>query len=109
MENAPPAGESSATTALRRFALALEEGESRALCNIKSVANSGLKRLTSKKSKINILRAQHLGALPWLVHGFSTRVDGFSRVYGGQSLNLGFTKDDSHNAVERNRISFLQE
>jgi YfiH family protein len=88
---------------------ALESGESRPLCNIKSVANSGLKKPTPKKSTINILHAQHLDALPWLVHGFSTRVGGFSRAYGGQSLNLGFTKDDARTAVERNRVAFLRE
>lgn len=30
-------------------------------------------------------------------------------MYGGQSLNLGFTKQDSRAAVERNRAAFLQE
>jgi polyphenol oxidase len=44
-----------------------------------------------------------------LVHGFSTRVGGVSHVYGGHSLNLGFTKDDSRAAVERNRGAFLRE
>ena len=44
-----------------------------------------------------------------MVHGFSTRAGGSSRVYGGQSLNLGFTKQDSRAAVERNRAAFLQE
>jgi YfiH family protein len=44
----------------------------------------------------------------WLVHGFSTRVGGFSRVYGKGELNLGFTKDDSRAAVERNRAAFLR-
>lgn len=33
---------------------------------------------------------------------------GFSRIYGGRSLNLGFTKNDSKPAVERNRLVFLQ-
>ena len=61
------------------------------------------------KQKLNILRAEHLRKLPWLVHGFSTRVGGFSRVYGGGALNLGFTKDDSKAAVERNRGAFVRE
>ncbi len=46
--------------------------------------------------------------MPWLVHGFSTRLGGFSALYGGKSLNLGFTHDDSHQAVERNRAAFLK-
>ncbi len=61
-----------------------------------------------KQTKLNILRATHLGKLPWLVHGFSTRVGGFSRPYGKAALNLGFTKDDSSSAVERNRTAFLE-
>jgi polyphenol oxidase len=61
------------------------------------------------KTKLTILRAQHLSKLPWLVHGFSTRVGGFSRAYGKDVLNLGFTKDDARAAVERNRAAFLRE
>ena len=57
---------------------------------------------------LNILQAAQLKRLPWLVHGFSTRVGGFSRVYGKADLNLGFTKDDSRVAVERNRAAFLR-
>lgn len=60
-------------------------------------------------SKLNILRARGLSQLPWLVHGFSTRVGGFSRVYRGGDLNLGFTRDDSRRAVERNRALFLRQ
>jgi YfiH family protein len=66
------------------------------------------KALTTKTSKLNILRARHFGALPWLVHGFSTRTGGFSRTYGKGDLNLGFTKEDSRAAVERNRAAFLR-
>ena len=61
-----------------------------------------------QKTQLNILRARHLSALSWLVHGFSTRVGGFSRAYGKGDLNLGFTKDDSRAAVERNRAAFLR-
>lgn len=56
---------------------------------------------------IQILCATNLGK-PWLVHGFSTRTGGFSRVYGGKGLNLGFTPKDSKAAVERNREAFLR-
>jgi polyphenol oxidase len=59
-----------------------------------------------KQNKLNILRAKNLSKFPWLVHGFSTRIGGSSRPYGGHSLNLGFTKDDSKAAVERNRAAF---
>ena len=59
------------------------------------------------KSKINILNSELLN-LPWLAHGFSTRVGGYSAAYGGSSLNLGFNKHDTRAAVERNRKAFLQ-
>ncbi|HXZ29438.1 MAG TPA: polyphenol oxidase family protein, partial [Terriglobales bacterium] len=58
---------------------------------------------------MEILRAEKLARLAWLVHGFSTRRGGFSRAYGGGALNLGFTKQDSPKAVERNRAAFLKE
>jgi YfiH family protein len=61
-----------------------------------------------QEKQLNILRARYLSALPWLIHGFSTRVGGVSRVYGKGDLNLGFTKDDSRTAVERNREAFLR-
>jgi len=64
---------------------------------------------TSKRSKLNLLRAKHLSEFPWLIHGFSTRVGGSSRAYGRADLNLGFTKDDNRTAVERNRAAFLHE
>lgn len=60
-------------------------------------------------TKLKILRAGCLSQLSWLVHGFSTRVGGNSHVYGQSDLNLGFTKDDSRRAVERNRAIFLRE
>jgi len=62
----------------------------------------------SKKTEINILQAYSLQRLPWLVHGFSTRSGGTSHTYGGNALNLGFTKEDSRVAVERNRAAILQ-
>lgn len=61
------------------------------------------------KSHPTILQSNHLSGIPWLIHGFSTRTGGLSRLYGGHALNLGFTKDDSRTAVERNRAEFLRE
>lgn len=58
------------------------------------------------ETKIEILRAPSLSRIPWLVHGFSTRGGGVSKIYGGKSLNLGFTAEDSRTAVERNRRGF---
>jgi len=61
------------------------------------------------KNKLKLLRSAKLEKLPWLVHGFSTRLGGVSPVYGGRALNLGFTPEDSGAAVERNRQLFLKE
>ncbi len=55
-----------------------------------------------------VLTIPRFEGMPWLVHGFSTRVAGFSALYGGRSLNLGFTHDDHREAVERNRAAFLK-
>jgi YfiH family protein len=61
------------------------------------------------KNKVQLLHSEKLGNLAWLVHAFSTRQGGVSRAYGGNSLNLGFTKQDTSAAVERNRELFLKE
>src|SRR5579875_1822243 len=51
------------------------------------------------KSQVEIVQAQEWEAIPWLVHGFSTRTGGVSTAYRpGQragELNLGFTESDS--------------
>jgi YfiH family protein len=61
------------------------------------------------KNKVQLLHSEKLGKLAWLVHAFSTRHGGVSRVYRGNALNLGFTQHDSRAAVERNRELFLKE
>jgi YfiH family protein len=61
------------------------------------------------KNKLQLLHSEKLSQLPWLAHGFSTRLGGVSRVYGGKALNLGFTQQDSRAAVERNRELLLKE
>jgi polyphenol oxidase len=58
--------------------------------------------------KVRILRSPQLTDISWLVHAFSTRSGGVSRVYGGNALNLGFTPHDSRRAVEKNRELFLK-
>jgi polyphenol oxidase len=62
-----------------------------------------------KQTKLNILIASGLSKFPWLVHGFSTRLGGFSRAYGGNALNLGFTQNDAKTVVEHNRAAFLRQ
>jgi YfiH family protein len=65
--------------------------------------------LASRKSgsRVKALQSPRLKKLPWLVHGFSTRSGGFTTAYGGKTLNLGFTKDDVRENVEKNRSKLL--
>ena len=53
------------------------------------------------------MHAPAFGKLRWLVHGFSTRPGGVTSCYGGRTLNLGFTGDDSREHVEENRRRLL--
>jgi YfiH family protein len=60
------------------------------------------------KPTVSVFRAPLLKRHSWLIHGFSARTGGFSRVYRRGDLNLGFTKEDSRAAVQRNRAAFLR-
>jgi polyphenol oxidase len=66
-------------------------------------------RASQKKSALKIVRATQFADVPWLIHGFSTRIGGVSKVYGGCALNLGFTQNDTQEAVTRNRQRFLSQ
>jgi purine-nucleoside/S-methyl-5'-thioadenosine phosphorylase / adenosine deaminase len=69
--------------------------------------NSSEKFAELKEKDLHILKSPTLGAIPWLRHGFSTRVGGQS-VFPKGSLNLGFTEFDSRKAVEANRVAFFE-
>ena len=56
---------------------------------------------------IAFFTADALSALPWLVHGFSTRIGGNSILGSERVLNLGFTEWDRRDAVEENRRRFF--
>ena len=55
---------------------------------------------------IRILQVPELAKLPWLVHGFSTKLGGVSPLEGGRVLNLGFTEWDTKENVLENRSRF---
>src|ERR1700751_5951423 len=57
---------------------------------------------------LDIVRIPQWQTYDWLRHGFSTRANGTSTVYGGTSLNLGWTKEDDPAAVAENRSRFLE-
>ncbi|HZR65200.1 MAG TPA: peptidoglycan editing factor PgeF [Terriglobales bacterium] len=63
----------------------------------------------ARKTGIDVLRAKPLAQIRWLVHGFTTRRGGYSKLYGGNALNLGFTAHDSRAAIERNRQTLVGE
>jgi polyphenol oxidase len=54
---------------------------------------------------ICILESPQLARLPWLVHGFSTRLD-TARATAAAPFNLGFTESDSRPAVAARRMRF---
>jgi len=56
---------------------------------------------------MQILELAPLTKLPWLVHGFSTRIGGASLLNSGERvLNLGFTDWDQRENVQKNRHAF---
>jgi YfiH family protein len=57
---------------------------------------------------VEVVRVAGWDRYGWLRHGFSTRGGGFSTVYGGESLNLGWTKEDDPGLVAENRRCFLR-
>jgi hypothetical protein len=50
-----------------------------------------------------VVRAKGWEQMPWLRHGFSTRLGGVSEVYGAGELNLGWTASDDPANVAENR------
>ena len=52
---------------------------------------------------LRILQVPELAKLPWLMHGFSTRLGGASQLDGQRVLNLGFTEWDARENVKENR------
>jgi YfiH family protein len=66
------------------------------------------KRISSGRG-LEIVRVAGWERYAWLRHGFSTRRGGVSSVYGGKSLNLGWTKEDDPASVAENRRRFLSE
>jgi YfiH family protein len=59
-------------------------------------------------SEVELVTAPSLSRFNWLRHGFSTRQSGRSSVYGGKSLNLGWTKEDDPENVRANRAAFVE-
>jgi YfiH family protein len=56
---------------------------------------------------LDIVKVEAWNRYSWLRHGFSTRHDGVSQVYGQNELNLGWTKEDDPKLVAANRQKFV--
>src|SRR5258707_110629 len=80
---------------------------SRAKGNKRSGRNpgrGGASRWTRRVHRgLRILQVPELAKLSWLVHGFSARVGGVSKLDGKRVLNLGFTEWDKRENVKENR------
>src|SRR5260370_41700100 len=61
----------------------------------------------SGSNELEVLTVEGWKQYEWLLHGFSTRGGGISKVYGGSTLNLGWTKEDDSMSVAENRRRFL--
>ena len=60
-----------------------------------------------KGAALQVLQATAFNKLPWLVHGFSTRLGGVSEIDGEKVLNLGAVEWDKRENVEENRRRFV--
>ncbi|HCT60968.1 MULTISPECIES: peptidoglycan editing factor PgeF [Acidobacterium] len=71
--------------------------------------------------QVEVVQAPGWANHPWLMHGFSTRSGGVTKIYraaregqepgkfrGAGELNLGFTQSDERALVEENRHRFVQ-
>jgi polyphenol oxidase len=67
---------------------------------------------TRTEREIEVVQVAPMSAIPWLLHGFSTRQGGVSTVYRRTGdtgdLNLGFTEADDAANVAANRQLFLK-
>jgi polyphenol oxidase len=64
--------------------------------------------VVSRFSDLEILTAKIFEQVPWVIHGFSTRKGGASRLGGVAVFNLGFTDWDSPAAVAQNGKAFVE-
>jgi YfiH family protein len=63
--------------------------------------------MTDSANALEITKVRQWEQYDWLRHGFSTRAGGVSSVYGGTTLNLGWTKEDDADAITENRRRFV--
>lgn len=69
---------------------------------------SKIKPVRVRAPRPEVVEAENLKKLKFLLHGFSARKGGISEAYGGESLNLGITAHDTRENVMENRRIFLR-
>ena len=69
---------------------------------------SKIKPVRVRSPRPEVIQAENLKQLESVLHGFSTRHGGVSKAYGGESLNLGITEEDTRENVLENRRVFLR-
>jgi polyphenol oxidase len=70
-----------------------------------SLSSSNSNWIERNVEGIRILQVPALAKLPWLVHGFSTKLGGVSQLHGERVLNLGFSEwDRKENVLENRRL-----
>lgn len=74
---------------------------------VREVAAKPARQRAKAHAGVEVVRAEGWNETPWLRHGFSTRGGGVSTVYGGRTLNLGWTKEDDAALVMENRRAFV--
>jgi YfiH family protein len=74
----------------------------------RSPSNSAAAQWFLRRARgLKVLESRPLVRFSWLVHGFSTRPGGDSRLDGSAALNLGYTDWDTRENVQANRARFL--
>lgn len=63
----------------------------------------------SPAAEPDVVRVPGWESFGWLRAAFSTRLGGVSEVYGGRTLNLGWTREDDPELVRQNRERFARE
>jgi purine-nucleoside/S-methyl-5'-thioadenosine phosphorylase / adenosine deaminase len=88
--------------------MALKLREKREPCRGAQRKKQGDAWRTLRSGHVRVLQSESFRRLPWLVHGFSTRVGGVSLLERpAQALNLSFTDWDNPKNVESNRAKLL--
>ena len=60
-----------------------------------------------RSDSVVVIQSRSFAEIPWMIHGFSTRLGGSSLLSGTRVLNLGPTQWDTPQALKLNRGAFI--